>query len=92
MENLDTLLSTALATVAENLDTNDFEAVTNSTDVFNNVDSFAIVDLMLETEMLLEDKLGRYVTLADESVFDAEKSPLLRWETWVKYVEQRCAE
>lgn len=43
---------------------------------FGAVDSFTIVDLMLETEGRIEEAIGRYVPLADETIFDAEKSPL----------------
>jgi hypothetical protein len=55
------------------------------------VDSFAIVDLLLETEGRIEQAIGRYVPLADESIFDADKSPLKNWTAWNAYVEKCIA-
>lgn len=90
MINVDKLLRKALATVIADLDKPALAAVSSETNVFENIDSFSVVDLMLETEMLIESETGNYVTLADETVFDAEKSPLLKWSTWITYVEARC--
>jgi hypothetical protein len=41
--------------------------------------------------MRLEALTGKYVTLADETIFDAAKSPLRSWAGWVAYVELRHA-
>lgn len=86
MVELEKHLRAALATVVAHLDKSELQNVDDHTNVFDLVDSFTVVDLMLETEMLLEAETGRYVTLADENMFDAEKSPLLRWDTWIEYV------
>lgn len=91
MSELQDLLSSALAEVTAELENVDLLPVTAETNVFDAVDSFSVVDLMLETEMRLEEKTGEYVTLADESIFDAQKSPLLKWSDWVQFVEKRCA-
>lgn len=64
--------------------------LSDETDLFAQVDSFTIVDLLLETEQQLEAALGRYVPLGDEAVFDAEKSPLRRWANWVAHIGARC--
>jgi hypothetical protein len=63
-----------------------------STNILDAIDSFAIVDLLLETEGRIEQAIGRYVPLADETIFDAEKSPLRNWADWSVYVEKRIAE
>jgi hypothetical protein len=89
---LETWLKEALARVNENVQSPAFENVTADTNVFDAVDSFTIVDLLLETETLLEQKNGRYVALAGDTIFDATKTPLKRWSDWVKYVESRHAE
>lgn len=87
---VDELLRKALATVLADLDKPELAIVTPETNVFDNIDSFSVVDLMLETEMLLESETGSYITLADETIFDSEKSPLLKWSTWIGYVKARC--
>ena len=66
------------------------EVITKLNDEFNIfevVDSFSIVNILLESESALEASTGSYVSLADETIFDASKSPLLNWTTWIKYVE-----
>jgi hypothetical protein len=91
MSEIEDVLRQALQTVTAELDLPQLANPTEDSDIVGNVDSFTIVDLMLESEMQLETVLGKYVTLADETIFDAEKSPLLKWSNWVRYVEARCA-
>ena len=65
--------------------------LTGESNLFENLDSLTVVDMLLEAEMQLEKSTGRYVTLADETIFDASKSPLRTWAGWVAYVESRHA-
>lgn len=92
MSEIEVLLQDALREVTAELEDPDFDKVSDDKNIVDSVDSFLIVDLLLETEMRLEAQLGRYVTLADETIFDAEKSPLIKWQDWKAYVEKRCAE
>lgn len=91
MSDLEDLLKEALRRVNEDVRSPELDAVGPETDLFDAVDSMVIVDLLLETEALLEEKTGQYVPLADETIFDAGASPLLRWSHWVAHVEQRHA-
>jgi hypothetical protein len=91
MRNIVQITSEALATVIENLETNAPIELDTATNIFDAIDSFAIVDLLLETEARIESAYGRYVPLADESIFDAEKSPLKNWSAWNAYVEKCIA-
>ena len=61
--------------------------ITDDTNVFELVDSFAIIGLLLESEVVIEERYRRYIPLADETIFDATKSPFIRWEKWVEYVQ-----
>jgi len=91
MTDVANITSDALAAVLENLDLDTPIELDGSTNIIDAVDSFAIVDLLLETEGRIEAAIGRYVPLADESIFDAEKSPLKTWSAWNTYVEQCIA-
>jgi hypothetical protein len=62
---------------------------TPETNVFDYIDSMTIVNLILKTETMLEVATGNYVTLADENIFDARKSYLLKWSRWVEFVDAR---
>lgn len=55
-------------------------------DLFNQIDSFAVVELLMATEAEVEMVMGRYVPLADEKVLDASQSPLLKMSAWIDYV------
>ncbi|MBP1183820.1 hypothetical protein [Methylobacterium sp. PvR107] len=57
-------------------------------DLFDKIDSFAVVELLLETESEVEKAVGRYVPLADESILDSTHSPLRRIQSWFDYVAE----
>lgn len=57
-------------------------------DLFEKIDSFAVVELLLETESEVEKAVGRYVPLADESILDSSRSPLRRIQSWFDYVAE----
>ena len=92
MSRIEPVLEEAVRRVNQHVQSPDLETLTPATNIFDSVDSMAIVDLLLESESLLEEATGRYVALANEKVFDASASPLLRWSDWVAHVEQRHAE
>jgi hypothetical protein len=60
--------------------------IEDSTNIFDVLDSMDIVNLIMETESLLEAKLGYYLPLANEETFDAEKSPLLSYKSWLQFI------
>ena len=55
-------------------------------DLFQQLDSFAIVELLMETESEVEQAVGRYVPLANEKILDNTLSPLHRYGDWIAYV------
>jgi hypothetical protein len=92
MSRIEQVLEEAVRQVNQHVRSPDLETISSETNVFDAVDSMAIVDLLLESESLLEEATGRYVALANDKTFDASESPLLRWSDWVAHVEQRHAE
>lgn len=60
-------------------------------DLFAEIDSFAVVELLLQTETEVESVTGTYVPLASESVLDADKSPLRNLSFWIAYVAEAIA-
>tara|TARA_B100001059_G_C17757863_1_gene541013 strand:+ start:67 stop:342 length:276 start_codon:yes stop_codon:yes gene_type:complete len=63
--------------------------ITNNLNIHKNLDSLAIVNLILETEQLLENSFDKYEPLSDNLTFDLKKSPLLKFSSWVKYIEKK---
>jgi hypothetical protein len=82
-------LKLALDKTLETVDAPSLRALRPDTNLFEHLDSLSVVDMLLEAESRLESVTGRYVTLADETMFDASKSPLRSWRGWVAYVEAR---
>ena len=62
-----------------------------SFDLFGATDSFGIVELLLRTETEVETRTGRYVPLADDTVLDADKTPLRTLDGWIAYVGEAIA-
>jgi hypothetical protein len=91
MADLPLLLGQALDRATAGLTIPAIRTLTPETNVFEALDSLTIVNLLLETEILLETATGNYVTLADETIFDASKSPLIKWSRWIEFVEARHA-
>lgn len=53
----------------------------------SNVDSLALVRLLLEVERLVEEKTGKTVVVVDEAAFEAEQSPFATVGTLLRHVE-----
>lgn len=60
-------------------------------DIMESISSFAVVELLMATEAAIEDATGQYVALADEDLFDAQKSPLRRVDSWIAFVNGQRA-
>jgi len=91
MPRLEEGMREALRRVNEHVQSPELETITPDLNILAAVDSMAVVDLLLETESLLEEQTGEYVALADDTIFDASASPLRRWSDWVAFVERRHA-
>jgi hypothetical protein len=80
----------AFTNLKDELDVSIDIEIVDSTNVLELLDSMDVVSLIMETEGLVEAKLGHYVALANESTFDADGSPLLSFGTWVGYIVEMC--
>ena len=67
------------------LDKIDLEVNTN---ILDEIDSFAVVSFLLEAEMNLEAEFGKYISLANEDLFDKSKSVLNSWSDFVNHVAE----
>lgn len=87
MKKIDDALVDALTQACIDAEAPFLKELNADTNIFDYVDSFVIVNILLETEATLEGVTGNYVPLANEDIFDAEKSPLKQWGLWVNYVK-----
>ena len=91
MSEIESLLKDALEKALESDGSPGFNELTSEFSLFETLESISIVSMLLEVEAEIELATGRYVSLADETIFDASKSPLRSWSSWVSYVEARHA-
>lgn len=89
--SIEQVLRETLEKILASIEEPGLRSLTDESNLFENLDSLTVVDMLLEAEMQLEKATGRYVTLADETIFDASKSPLRTWAGWVAYVESKHA-
>ena len=81
----DVLINAAEKALLEELP--DFKKIVSPDfNIFESVDSFSVVNILLESESVIENLVGKYVPLANEKTFDALNSPLLKWQNWIDYV------
>jgi hypothetical protein len=53
----------------------------------SNVDSLALVRLLITVERLIEEKTGKSVVVVDESTFEAEESPFATVGSLTAHIE-----
>lgn len=53
----------------------------------SNVDSLALVRLLITVERLIEEKTGKSVVVVDESTFEAEESPFATVGSLTSHIE-----
>jgi|688.fasta_scaffold2625644_1 hypothetical protein len=88
---IEQVLRNVLDKILASVEAPGLQPLTGESNLIEHLDSLIIVDMLLEAEMQLEKATGRYLTLADETIFDASKSPLRTWRGWVAYVESKHA-
>lgn len=86
LDKVNELMLRVFLNLKEELDIVIEEEITDSTNIFEILDSMDIVNFIMETESLLESELGSYIPLANEETFDAQKSPLLSYKQWLNFI------
>ena len=84
MEQLNKILIEAVEKV---LPESNFDYESNP-NMLNLCDSFSVVSIVLETESMLEESYGNYITLGNENLFDVSQSPMKSWQDWCCYVRK----
>jgi hypothetical protein len=74
-----------------NQDVEVFSEIDESTEIFENLESAAILDLILELEDQLQSKLGRYIQIADEYSMDAERTPFKTLSSLIEHVRDKVS-
>ena len=91
MKEIESILKLAIKEVNTSKNQDKLDMIHDDLNIFDNVDSMSIVNILLETESLLSDKFNRHISIADQDIFDATKSPLKKWSSWVNHVSKICS-
>jgi acyl carrier protein len=83
------LLIQAIDTINEELHIAALEDIDDDTEIFTQLDSVAVLDLILEIEDLLQEKYGRYIQIADDKVMDASQTSFKTFKTLLLHVEDK---
>lgn len=86
LTEINALMLNVFANLKDELNIDIQEEIIDSTNIFEILDSMDVVNLIMETESLLEQELGFYIPLANEETFDAERSPLLSYKQWLHFI------
>tara|TARA_X000001036_G_scaffold330703_1_gene309424 strand:- start:543 stop:836 length:294 start_codon:yes stop_codon:yes gene_type:complete len=86
LAEINVLMLNVFSNLKDELNVDIEEEIIDSTNIFEILDSMDVVNLIMETESLLEQELGFYIALANEETFDAEKSPLLSYKNWLHFI------
>jgi len=81
------LLKEAIKEINEDLEIKELENITDDTPLFELLDSMAVLDLILELESKLQEKYGKYIQIADETIMDSNKTPFKTFETLKEFLE-----
>lgn len=92
MENLAQVIADE-AIEEVNLDLDSDSQIVNSPETLllnsnSNIDSLALVRLLITVERLIEEKTGKSVVVVDESTFEAEESPFATVGTLAAHIEK----
>jgi hypothetical protein len=86
IQNIEEILRLAIMEANKTINSPALNEIDDDLNIFDCVDSMSIVNILLETESLLIEKFDKKISIVDESMFDATKSPLRKWNSWIDYI------
>jgi len=82
-EKIEKILSNILLEIGKELETDVFKNINEETMIYDNLDSMAVLDFILEIEDAFQKEFGRYIQVADEMTMDSKQTPLKSFGTTV---------
>jgi acyl carrier protein len=66
-----------------------FDNVNDQTLIFENLDSMAVLDLIIEIENKLQESFGKFIQIADETIMDEVKTPFKTLASLIDFIETK---
>ena len=65
----------------------EFFDIKNETLIFDNMDSMAVLELIIEIENKLQMQYGKFIQIADDTIMDEVKTPFKTLSSLIEFVE-----
>ncbi|MBT4731392.1 hypothetical protein HOB87_05435 [Candidatus Woesearchaeota archaeon] len=82
----------SVAEVNKELKSEVLSNLNNDTLIFENLDSVAVLDLVIEIENKLQQEYGKFIQIADETVMDEIQTPFKTLLSLTKFIESKVKE
>ena len=87
--NIEEILKNVINELNKEWDMEELHSFENNINLFETVDSFSLLSIVIETESALENEMGEYIPLADEDLMVAGVSPFSSFNQWVNFVTKK---
>ena len=61
--------------------------INNETLIFDNMDSMAVLELIIEIENKLQMQYGKFIQIADDTIMDEQQTPFKTLSSLIEFVE-----
>lgn len=79
----------AIKSVNEGLNNEELNNIDENTLLFTNLDSVAVLDLIIEIEDGLQLEYGKYIQIADDTMMDEVKTPFKTLGSLISFLENK---
>lgn len=87
--NIEEILKNVINELNKEWGMEELHSFENNINLFETVDSFSLLSIVIETESALENETGEYVPLADEDLMVDGVSPFSSFNQWVNFVTEK---
>jgi len=87
--NIEEILKNVINELNKEWDMEELHSFENNINLFETVDSFSLLSIVIETESALENETGKYIPLADEDLMVDGVSPFSSFNQWVNFVTEK---
>ncbi len=85
--DIESIVYSAIEKINQDLESEVLKNPTNETLLFSELDSMAVLDLILELEEALQDIKGEYIQIASQDTMDPNKTPFKSVGSTIEYIK-----
>jgi len=87
--NIEKIVIDAIKSINEDLGSEKLSNPTMDTELFSELDSMAVLDLILEIEEAIERESGSYIQIANDKIMDIDSTPFKSVKSAIEYIESK---